>query len=71
MNNYVNFVQPILFWSDDQCMDNAVLEANTAPPVYDLLPYNQHPTMKYESLADWEELMFLYINRDLWGFTNA
>ena len=66
MKKYVDFVNPIPFWSEERCLENAVIEAITAPPIYDLLPYNQNDMMKYDSLADWEELMSLYINRDLW-----
>tara|TARA_Y100000310_G_C20470728_1_gene709894 strand:- start:641 stop:886 length:246 start_codon:yes stop_codon:yes gene_type:complete len=47
-------------------------EDSISPPIRKLLPYDDPsvPELKWEGMQTWEELMFIYINKDLWGFKN-
>lgn len=55
-------------WTGKQLIEWLQFEDKIKPPIARLLPYGQGLMPEYNGLFDYEDLMFLYINKDIWGF---
>ena len=56
-------------WTGSDLVDWLKLEDQIRPAITKLLPYDTSPLMpNYDGLETFGELMFLYTNKDLWGF---
>lgn len=69
MSNYVEFAAPFAIGGHleiDTILNQIAFEESIKPPITRLLPYNDVPYLKYNTLDDYTELQFIYINRDLW-----
>ena len=53
-------------WRGEDLLNWFRFEDKIAPPIKKLLPYDGP-----DSPMVWEDLMFIYINKDLWGFSDA
>ena len=59
-------------WRGEDLLNWFRFEDKIAPPIKKLLPYDDPDSpMAWEGIESYEELMFIYINKDLWGFNNA
>ena len=59
-------------WTGEDLLNWFRFEDKIAPPIKKLLPYDDPDSpMAWEGIESYEELMFIYINKDLWGFNNA
>lgn len=61
-----------LNWDGVDFLNWLRFEDSISPPIRRLLgydtPFAKEMNMNWEGLETYGELMFLYINRDLWGF---
>ena len=56
-------------WTGPEMVEWLKFEDSLKPPIMNLLGYDRCELMPaYKGLYDYEDLLFLYINRDLWGF---
>lgn len=57
-------------WTGVDLLNWLKFEDSISPPIRRLLPFDDPkvPGLSWEGLQTWEELMFVYINKDLWGF---
>ena len=59
-------------WTGEDLLNWFRFEDKIAPPIKKLLPYDDPDSpLVWEGLECYEELMFIYINKDLWGFEDA
>ena len=59
-------------WTGKDLLNWFRFEDKIAPPIKNLLPYDDPDSpLVWEGIENYEELMFMYINKDLWGFEDA
>ena len=59
-------------WTGEDLLNWFKFEDSIAPPIKKLLPYDDpKSSLVWEGLHSYEDLMFMYINKDLWGFEDA
>ena len=61
-----------LSWGGNELFEYFKKQDEFNPPIRRLLGYDtewgQELGMVWKGMETWEELMFIYINKDLWGF---
>ena len=61
-----------LSWDGNDLLDYMKKQDEFNPPIRKLLGYDtewaKELGMVWEGMETWEDLMFTYINKDLWGF---
>lgn len=64
-----------LSWGGNDLFEYFKNREDFNPPIRRLLGYDtewgKELGLVWEGMETWEELMFIYINKDLWGFNNA
>ncbi len=56
-------------WTGKDLLNWFRFEDSIAPSIKKLLPYDDpNSPLVWEGLQTYEDLMFIYINKDLWGF---
>ena len=59
-------------WTGEDLLNWFRFEDKIAPPIKKLLPYDDpDSSMVWKGIESYEDLMFIYINKDLWGFNDA
>ena len=59
-------------WTGEDLLRWFKFEDSISPPIRKLLPYeDSNSPLVWEGLQSYEDLMFVYINKDLWGFDYA
>ena len=61
-----------LSWGGNELLEYFKKQDEFSPPIRRLLGYDtewgQELGMVWKGMETWEDLMFTYINKDLWGF---
>ena len=61
-----------LGWGGNELLEHFRRQDNFNPPIRRLLGYDtewgRELGLVWRGMETWEELMFIYVNKDLWGF---